>query len=100
MHILLFIPFTQNSQSALFHDAKIPNFALFASQKFPIWGVPDPFPMRQKKSLWEPTFGQVRTSPLDYLIIDDHRVNVVTDRLKIVYCLFNEIISVLLACHC
>ena len=51
MHILLFIPFTQNSQSALFHDAKIPNLALFASQNFPIWGVPDPFPMRQKKSL-------------------------------------------------
>ena len=51
MHILLFIPFTQNSQSALFHDANIPNLALFASQKFPIWGVPDPFPMRQKQSL-------------------------------------------------
>ena len=52
MHILLYIPFTQNSQSALFHDAKIPNLALFASQKFPIWGVPDPFPMKQKKSLF------------------------------------------------
>jgi len=50
--------------------------------------------------VWEPTFGQVRTSPLDYLIIEDHRVNVVTDRLNIVYCLFNEIIGVLLASHC
>jgi len=45
-------------------------------------------------------FGQVRTSPLDYPIIEDHRVNVVTDRLKIVYCLFNEIIGVLLVSHC
>ena len=31
----------------------------------------------------------------DYPIIEDHRVKVVTDRLKIVYCLFNEIIGVL-----
>jgi len=45
-------------------------------------------------ALSEPTFGQVRTSPLDYPIIDEYSVDVVTDRLKIVYCLFNEIIGV------
>ena len=45
---------------------------------------------------WEPTFGQVCTSSLDYPIIDENRVNVVTDRLRIIYCLLNKIIGVLL----
>ena len=41
-----------------------------------------------------PLLVKFRTSPLDYQINDENRVNVVTDRLKIVYCLFNEIIGV------
>jgi len=57
-------------------------------------GTHFPVPMLTNKFRLEPTFGQVRTSPLDYPIIDENRVNVVTDRLKIVYCLFNEIIGV------
>ena len=33
---------------------------------------------------WEPTFGEVGTSPLDNPIIDENRINVVTDRLLFV----------------
>jgi len=43
-----------------------------------------------------PTFGQVLTSPLDWPILVENRVNVVTDCIQIVYCLLNEIISVVL----
>ena len=37
---------------------------------------------------------------LDNPIIYENRVNVVTDRLKLFYCLINEIIKVVLAYHC
>ena len=49
MHILLFIPFTQNSLSALFHDAKIPNLALFRESKIPNMRGTGPIPNEAKK---------------------------------------------------
>jgi len=49
MHILLFIHITQNSQSALFHDAKIPNLALFRESKIPNMRGTGPFPNEAKK---------------------------------------------------
>ena len=47
MHILLLIHITHNSQAALFCDFLNSQLALSATQNIPIWGVPDPFPMRQ-----------------------------------------------------
>ena len=49
MHILLFIYITQNSQSALFHDAKIPNLALFCESKIPNMRGTGPIPNEAKK---------------------------------------------------
>jgi len=49
MHILLFIHITQNSQSALFHDAKIPNLALFRESKIPNMRGTGPIPNEAKK---------------------------------------------------
>ena len=76
-------------------DSVIRNYRLKGTH-FPV-----PMPINQSKfrSLSRNPL-LVRTSPLDYPIIDENRINVVTDRLKIVYCLFNEIIVVLLAWHC
>jgi len=51
--------------------------------------------MQISSAEWELTFGQVLTSQLDCPIIVENCVNVVTDRLQIVYCLFNWIIGVL-----
>jgi len=45
---------------------------------------------------WKLTFGQVLAWPLECPLIVKNRVNDVTDRLQIVYCLFIEIIHVLL----
>jgi len=48
-YILLFIHITQNSQSALFHDAKIPNLALFRESKIPNMRGTGPIPNEAKK---------------------------------------------------